>query len=136
MAFVLGRRDILQSAAERALALNATVPGDRFREFTLSRLEVQIAALLGRQAEFQRAADTLRRLSQEDRFVEPANLFTIATGHLILGDKATALQHLETLMTGPSPQAIGPRSIRLDPFWGKLVGDARFEEILRNAKPL
>jgi tetratricopeptide (TPR) repeat protein len=136
MAHVLGRRDIVLSAGARARALVALDPSERFRDWLRAQLEVDLAALLGRAAEFQRAADALHRLSQEDRFIEPSNLFKIATGHLILGDKATALQHLETLMTGPSPSTVGPRSIRLDPFWGKLAGDARFEEILRNAKPL
>jgi hypothetical protein len=95
-----------------------------------------VAALLGKREEFRRSVEALQRLSLEDHFVEPSNTYVIATGHLILGDEESALKHLATIMTGPSPTNVGPHSIRLDPIWSRMNGNPRFEEILKNAKPL
>ncbi|MEI6106265.1 MAG: hypothetical protein WCR49_04550, partial [Opitutae bacterium] len=78
--------------------------------------------------------DTLEQLVQKDKFIVAANWLEAARTLAAAGRTEEALDCLRRLFAGPS-YATAPE-VRDDPFFVKLKSDPRFEEILRNAKPL
>lgn len=136
LARVLGRVDDVAAIARRAQASMDAARGVRFGESFVIRAELALAAMAGRRTEAWEAMGRLREATKDDRFIERGATLNIATAHLLLGDEAEALEGLTSVMTGPSPDSLGPRSIRLHPVWSKLNGNPRFEAILRQAKPL
>ena len=54
--------------------------------------------------------------------------------YLIVGRKQEALSVLAKMGNGTCD--LGPQQIRHDPFWSRLAGEPRFEEILRSTKQL
>jgi tetratricopeptide (TPR) repeat protein len=101
---------------------------------------VRALAYSGEEEAAVRLADALRREldNENNRSSERLELNRIGRVYAMLGRKEEALAILRTLMTGPGCGGFGctPRTARLDPCWSLLADDPRFDEILRNARPL
>ncbi len=84
------------------------------------------------------ADELLRDIAGKDANTELAELSRIGRLYVLMGRRDDALAILRRLLTGPNAAAISasPRLLRLDPCWSRLADDPRFDEILRNARPL
>jgi tetratricopeptide (TPR) repeat protein len=136
LAHVLGRADEVAALANQAQSLMGAARGARFGESGVAQAELMLAAMQGRRSDALIAMRRLQEVSADDHFSQIFHTFRIGTAHLLLGDEAAALESLQRQMTGPCSDTEGPRTIRLHPVWSRLNGNPRFEEILKNAKPL
>jgi hypothetical protein len=70
---------------------------------------------------------------EKDAMVGAVLIINLATIYALTGEKALALQQLETVSKLPNGPSYG--GMRLDPEWDSLRGDPRFEKIVASLAP-
>ena len=70
---------------------------------------------------------------EKDAMVGAVLIINLATIYALTGEKALALQQLETVSKLPNGPSYG--GLRLDPEWDSLRGDPRFEKIVASLAP-
>ncbi len=87
---------------------------------------VEEAIRLGREA--------YARLMAEDRYLANNARSLLAEVYLVCDHRDDAFSILREIVTAPDGSGI--EVLRMDPYWARVKDDARFEEILKLAKPL
>jgi TolB-like protein len=135
VASLLGQREEARAFADETVAYFGSrqwVP--RQEPWVMSAVALA-QALAGRSDEAARLArESVAVEASRDAFDVVAQRLQLAQVYLILDRRDEALSELKELMKGPC--GLGPEQLRITPFWSRLKGDPRFEEILKSAKPL
>lgn len=80
------------------------------------------------------ATTVLNQMRREDAFDTALNLPKLGRILIAAGRREEAITVLREMMTSACDMM--PSEVRRDPIWSRLATDPRFEEILKNAKPL
>ena len=135
VAFLGGQREVAHAFADEAVAHFGSRPWVPRQEPWVLSATALAHALAGRADEAVRLGrESVAVQATRDAFDIVSQRLQLAQIYLILDRRDEALTELKELMKGPCLS--GPEQLRLSPFWSRLKGDPRFEEILKSAKPL
>jgi hypothetical protein len=67
-----------------------------------------------------------------DAIEGPKHLQHVAVAYVLMGDVGRAIDVLERLLSVPAP--VSEHSLRLEPFWDPLRGDARFQRLVHGPR--
>ncbi len=140
LAYLLKEPKAATMAAEAEKQLSALQAEPRERPF-VRLLLARAAAYRGDSTEALERARQVETEAPSFGTLDRINLVNeVGRIYALIGARDKAFACLRELMTGPSapnPGGFGPpRMKRLDPCWAQLSSDPRFDQILKEAKPL
>ena len=140
------RAQALMQKGESAQAREALLIAQRELESLLSNPRAQAdaqsylalvyAGLGQKEAALQagrRATESLP--ASRDVIVGGAYLTQLAMAEAQVGEKQSALDHIEQLLAIPAGHVVSKASLRLDPVWDSLRNDPRFQKLSQENKP-
>ena len=121
---------------EAQQGLEGLLSNSRERADAQSYLALVYAGLGQKEA----ALESGRRATQDlpasrDVIVGGSYLTQLAIAEAQVGEKQSALDHIEQLLAIPAGHAISRASLRFDPVWDPLRSDPRFEKLCQEKKP-
>jgi TolB-like protein/Tfp pilus assembly protein PilF len=129
-------------ASARAAFLQAQKPLEGLLDQPRSQADAQsylalvYAGLGQKEAALESGRSATENLpASRDVIVGGSYLTQLAMAEAQVGEKQSALDHIETLLAIPAGHAISRASLRFDPVWDPLRGDPRFEKICQEKKP-
>jgi len=100
----------------------------------LSEQMIEIEAWLGKHEEFEREADRVAQIRQNDKWTFPRAEEARARGYGIFRDADRAIPLLERVLHETAADALTPAYLRVDPLWDGIRNDPRFKK-LADTKP-
>jgi len=73
--------------------------------------------------------------ASRDVIVGGSYLTQLAMAEAQVGEKESALNHIEQLLAIPAGHALSRASLRVDPVWDPLRNDPRFQKLSQEKKP-
>ena len=121
---------------EAEQALQGLLEKPRAQAATQSYLALAYAGLGQKEAALESGRRAIENLpASRDVIIGGSYLTQLAMAEAQVGEKQSALDHIEQLLAIPAGHAMSRASLRFDPVWDPLRSDPRFQKLCEDSKP-